>query len=178
MANAIFFDRDGVINRRLMGDYVKRWDEFEFLPDIFELLPLVHEAGYLAIVITNQRGIGRGLMSEHDLEEIHERMQSTLAGRTGERFDALYHCPHETADACDCRKPLPGMLRRAATDHGIDLASSWMIGDSESDIEAGIAAGCRTILVAPPGTKTRAEISVTRLREGWGEIQGILNSKF
>jgi D-glycero-D-manno-heptose 1,7-bisphosphate phosphatase len=168
--NAIFLDRDGVINRRLMGDYVKRWDEFEFLPDIFELLPKAHAAGYLAVVITNQRGIGRGLMSGADLDRIHELMQRSLAERTGERFDAVYHCPHDTAEGCDCRKPLPGMLHRAAAEHGIDLASSWMIGDSESDIEAGIAAGCRTALVAPPGTPTKADLRCDSLGSVWERI--------
>jgi D-glycero-D-manno-heptose 1,7-bisphosphate phosphatase len=173
--NAIFFDRDGIINRRIVDDYVKRPDEFEFLPGIFELLPSVHRAGYMAIVITNQRGIGRGLMSERDLEEIHAQMQRTLAERTGEQFDAIYHCPHDVADACDCRKPLPGLLRRAARDYAIDLASSWMIGDSESDVEAGLAAGCHTGLVAPAGTSTAAEVAGSSLIEVWGILR---NSEF
>jgi D-glycero-D-manno-heptose 1,7-bisphosphate phosphatase len=167
---AIFLDRDGIINRRIVGDYVKRWDEFEFLPDIFDLLPRIHSAGFAAIVITNQRGIGRGLMSAHDLEEIHARMQGTLEMKSGERFDAIYYCPHDLDDACDCRKPLPGLLRRAADDHGIDLVSSWMIGDSESDVEAGIAAGCRAVLVAEPSSRSSAGIVAGSLRDAFERV--------
>src|SRR5207248_5262407 len=111
---AIFFDRDGVVNRRRVDDYVKSWEEFEFLPEIFDLPPRVHVAGCLAVLVTNQRGIGRGLMSEEMLDEIHRRMQSTLHDRTGHNFDAIYHCPHDLADGCECRKPLPGMLLHAA----------------------------------------------------------------
>lgn len=168
--NAVFLDRDGVINRRRIGDYVKQIEEFEFIPDIFDVLPAIHDAGFLAIVITNQRGIARGLMSDTDLEGIHAMMQAELMRRTGHGFDAIYFCPHNHQDACDCRKPLPGMLLQASTDHDIDLARSWMIGDSESDIEAGIAAGCRTIRVTEPGVETRAEFSKTSLAESWDII--------
>lgn len=165
--NAVFLDRDGVINTRLVGNYVKRVEEFQFIPDIFDVLPAIHDAGFLAIVITNQRGIARGLMSDADLEQIHAMMQAEIARRTGHTFDAIYYCPHNHHDGCDCRKPLPGMLLRAAADQDIDLSNSWMIGDSESDIEAGIAAGCRTIRVASPDEQTRAEYSVRSLEEAW-----------
>ncbi len=169
---ALFIDRDGVINKRRMADYVKRTEEFEFLPEIFEVLPLIHAAGYLAIVITNQRGIGRGLMSEADLEEIHRSMQHQLHERTGHGFDAIYHCPHDHADSCACRKPLPGMILQAASRFDIDLASSWMIGDSESDIDAGIAAGCRTVRIHPPGGSTRADLTAESLAGAWERIAG------
>lgn len=164
---AIFLDRDGIINRRIVDDYVKNWEAFEFLPDIFEVLPQIHAAGYLAIVITNQRGIGRKLMSEESLSEIHERMQQMLAERTGHRFDAIYHCPHDSAEGCDCRKPLPGMITRAATEHDLELDRSWMIGDSESDIDAGRAAGCRTVKVDPDLAPTSAEYTAMQLGEAW-----------
>lgn len=169
--NAVFLDRDGIINRRIVDGYVRRWDEFEFLPDIFEVLPRVHAAGYLAIVITNQRGIGRGLMAEDDLADIHNRMQELLARRTGHRFDAIYHCPHNHDAACDCRKPLPGMLLRAAAEHAIELPASWMIGNSESDITAGHAAGCRAARVAPTGTQTHAAIIAPTLTAAWLAIE-------
>jgi histidinol-phosphate phosphatase family protein len=170
---AIFFDRDGVVNRRRMDDYVKSWEEFEFLPDIFDVLPLAHQGGFLAVLVTNQRGIGRGLMSADLLEAIHDRMQSALLQRTGHRFDAIYFCPHDTPDGCDCRKPLPGMLLRAAADLRIDLEGSWMVGDSESDIQAGIAAGCHTARVAPAGEPTVAEISAATLAEAWKSLREV-----
>lgn len=168
--NAVFLDRDGVINTRLVDNYVKRVEEFEFIPDIFDVLPAIHDAGFLAIVITNQRGIARGMMSDTDLEAIHAMMQEELQRRTGHTFDAIYFCPHNHQDGCDCRKPLPGMLLQAAGDHDIDLPGSWMIGDSESDIEAGSSAGCRTIRVIGPDEKTGAEFSVVSLAAAWDII--------
>jgi D-glycero-D-manno-heptose 1,7-bisphosphate phosphatase len=168
---AVFFDRDGVVNRRRVADYVKEWEEFEFLPEIFDVLPRVHAAGYLAVLVTNQRGIARGLMSEDALAGIHDAMQAELARRASVRFDAIYFCPHERDAGCACRKPLPGMLVDAARDHGIDLGRSWMIGDSESDIEAGRAAGCRTILIAGDGVDSAADIVVGSLEEAWRRIE-------
>jgi len=167
---AVFLDRDGVINTKLIGDYVKRTGEFTFIPDIFEVLPAIHEAGMLAIVVTNQRGIGRGLMSASDLEAVHAMMQRELAHRTGQTLDAIYFCPHDHHSACNCRKPLPGMLLQAAVDHAIALSESWMIGDSESDIEAGIAAGCHTVRVLAKAEETRAELVAGSLAEGWRGI--------
>lgn len=164
---AIFLDRDGVVNRRRVGDYVKRPDEFEFLPEIFDVLPEIHAAGYLALLITNQRGISLGVMSEDDLLQVHELMQTVLDERTGHRLDAIYFCPHGKDDDCDCRKPRPGMILRAIAEHGITPVSSWMIGDSESDVEAGIAAGCRTVKIDPQMGESKAEIVVRSLSEAW-----------
>lgn len=164
-----------MINHRLANDYIKQWEEFILLPDILHVLPAIHRAGALAVVITNQRGIGRGLMSEDALREIHARMQDQMFERTGHRFDAIYHCPHDHADNCDCRKPLPGMLLRAAAEHHIDLGRSWMIGDSESDIAAGLAAGCRTAKVDPDGGPTRAEIAAPSLGGAWSAIEPLLH---
>ena len=168
---ALFFDRDGIINRRRFDDYVKRWEEFEFLPDIFSVLGDVVAAGYLPVLITNQRGISRGLMTLEDLMSIHEKMQQELLSRAGAQFGGIYYCPHGNDAGCDCRKPLPGMLHRAADDFDIDLAASWMIGDSESDVEAGLAAGCRAALVAPQGTASRAEIVAPTLGEAWALVR-------
>jgi D-glycero-D-manno-heptose 1,7-bisphosphate phosphatase len=170
---AIFFDRDGVVNRRRVDDYVRTLDDFEFLPEIFEVLPRVRDEGYLAVVVTNQRGIARGLMTENALHEIHRSMQQELVATTGTAFDAIYYCPHERDAGCNCRKPLPGMLLDAARDLDIDMASSWLIGDSESDVEAGIAAGCRTVLIAHDvATRSAAQQIVTSLREAWHYIVG------
>lgn len=169
---AIFFDRDGIVNRRLPDNYVKRIEEFEFLPDVSQAVRMVHDRGYLAIVVTNQRGIGRGLMTEEDLEGVHAWMQNYLRDNGGHRFDAIYHCPHDTVDGCACRKPRPGMLHTAAADLGVDLNRSWIIGDSESDVEAGLAAGCRAVLVAPKGTRSKATHVSTSLLDG---VETILN---
>jgi D-glycero-D-manno-heptose 1,7-bisphosphate phosphatase len=101
---AVFVDRDGVINRRLPGDYVRAWDQFRFLPGARAGLRLLREAGYLLVVITNQRGIGRGLMSEADLAEIHRRMQLALI-RAAAGVDAILHCPHDSSAGCGVAGP-------------------------------------------------------------------------
>jgi D-glycero-D-manno-heptose 1,7-bisphosphate phosphatase len=147
---AVFLDRDGVINRRLPGDYVRTFDQFRFLPGARAGMRLLREAGYLLVVVTNQRGIGRGLMSERDLAEVHRRMQLALA-RAGAAVDAVYHCPHDIAEGCGCRKPLPGMFAAALERFPVAVARSWVVGDSLSDLEAGRAVGLRGILVVPRG---------------------------
>ncbi len=151
----VFLDRDGVINRKApKGDYVKRWEEFEFLPGAREALALLTLRGFRTIVVTNQRGIARGLMTEGDLTEIHRRMARELAA-VGARLDAIYYCPHEHG-TCACRKPAIGLFERARDAFpDIDFSSAYMIGDSSDDMEAGRRAGCRTILVSPRARKLR-----------------------
>lgn len=155
---AIFLDRDGTINRYV--GFVRRPEELELLPDAAAAIRRINAAGYLAIVITNQPVIARGEVTYAQLREIHNKME-TLLGSEGAYIDGLYFCPHhphkgyegeipELKFDCGCRKPKPGLLLDAARDYNIDLSSSWMIGDSQSDIEAGKAAGCRTALI---GTK-------------------------
>ncbi len=146
----MFVDRDGVINRRLPGDYVRSWDQFRFLPGARAGLRALREAGYLLVVITNQRGIARGLMSEADLAEVHRRMQVELV-RAGAGVDAILHCPHDAGAGCGCRKPQPGMLSQALERFAIDVARSWVVGDSLTDLEAGRSVGIRGVLVAPRG---------------------------
>ncbi|MHB8834982.1 MAG: D-glycero-alpha-D-manno-heptose-1,7-bisphosphate 7-phosphatase [Candidatus Methylomirabilia bacterium] len=147
---AVFVDRDGVINRRLPGDYVRAWEQFRFLPGARAGLRLLREAGYLLVVITNQRGIGRGLMTEAALSDLHRRMQIELV-RSGAGVDAILHCPHDLGEGCNCRKPKPGMIERAFERFPIDAARSWVVGDSLSDLEAGRAVGIRGVLVVPRG---------------------------
>jgi D-glycero-D-manno-heptose 1,7-bisphosphate phosphatase len=141
-------DRDGVINQRPSeGQYVTRWEDFHILPGVAEGIALLNDAGFSVVVVTNQRCIAKGLMTAADLEKIHHRMARVLS-KSGACIDATYYCPHELEPACDCRKPAPGMLLSAARSRGIQLSSSWMIGDSDIDVEAGRNAGCKTVRLA------------------------------
>jgi len=140
---AIFFDRDGVVNARIVGGYVRNWDEFELLPEVAEVLREVKQRGYLAIIITNQRGVGTGVMSEADLHAVHNAMQLLMKKESGVAFDDIVFCT-DMDDTPGRRKPSPAMLLEAAEKWDIDLPNSWMIGDSMSDIEAGSRAGTKT----------------------------------
>lgn len=145
VTTAIFLDRDGVINRKPPeGEYVTRWENLHILPGVTEGIRLLKQAGFQVIVVTNQRCVAKGLITVSELEEMHRRMSDSLA-RTGATVDAVYYCPHETEPVCGCRKPAPGMLLDAAREHGIELSASWMIGDSDIDVEAGKNAGCKTV---------------------------------
>jgi D-glycero-D-manno-heptose 1,7-bisphosphate phosphatase len=148
---AIFIDRDGTLNEDI--GYVSTPDELVLYPWAAEAVRLVNEFGLLSVVITNQSGIARGMYTEETLGSIHLRMIEQLEGQ-GARIDAVYYCPHhpEVGDvryriACDCRKPRIGMLDRAARDHNIDLARSYVIGDKASDINLARNAGARSALV-------------------------------
>lgn len=144
MSRAVFLDRDGVINQKAPGrEYVTRWEDFHLLPGVIEGIAQLNRAGLRVIVVTNQRCVAKGLLSVAELEKLHRQMCEHLLP-AGARIDAIYYCPHELEPACACRKPAPGMLLEAARTHGLDLATSWMIGDSDSDIQAGKNAGCRT----------------------------------
>jgi D-glycero-D-manno-heptose 1,7-bisphosphate phosphatase len=143
---AVFLDRDGVINKRAKEhEHIKSWGEFEFLPNVAETIRELNKE-FLVVMISNQGGIAKGVMSEQDLEEIHSKMETELK-KNGARIDKIYFCPHADNDNCSCRKPMPGMLLRAAEELNIDLADSFMVGDSISDIKAGKSAGCKTILI-------------------------------
>lgn len=144
---ALFLDRDGIINRRIIGGYVRTIDEFELLDDILPILQRAHDRGYLLILITNQQGVGKGLMSREDLDTIHDHMQSLLKQRLGFSLDAIYVCTSLASDNDPRRKPQPGMLLEAIADHQLDPAQCWFLGDSLTDAQAGRAAGVKTILV-------------------------------
>jgi D-glycero-D-manno-heptose 1,7-bisphosphate phosphatase len=125
-------DRDGVINvAPPPGEYVRRWEEFHFLPEAISWIRLFKAAGYLTIVITNQRGIALGLYSHADLADLHARMRAELAAQ-GALLDDIFYCPHHE-DACDCRKPKAGLIVEAQQKWDIDLAASLLIGDSQRD---------------------------------------------
>ena len=156
---AIFLDRDGTINRYV--GFLRKTEELELLPDAAEAIKLINTSGYLAVVVTNQPVIARGEVTWDKLQEIHNKMETEL-GKQGAYLDAIYYCPHhphkgyegeipELKFDCDCRKPKPGMLIKAAQDLNIDLEKSWMIGDSDSDVEAGNAAGCKKIKIEEGG---------------------------
>lgn len=154
MRRAVFLDRDGVINVKAPeGQYITRWEEFQFLPDVADAIARLNRAHFSVIVVSNQRGIAKGLMTVDALDEIHRRMLAQLAALNA-RIDAIYFCPHGTDARCACRKPAPGMLVQAAKDHGIDLPNSWMVGDSDSDLLAGKNAGCRTVRIVRSGAST------------------------
>lgn len=144
---AIILDRDGVLNRKAPdGDYVTDPQEFEWLPGAKKATKLLKEAGYTVIVVTNQAGIGRGKMTAEALEAIHDKLTKDLS-EIGAEIDAIYVCPHDWYDGCDCRKPKPGMLFQAQHDFNLDLSKVIFVGDDVRDQEAGDAAGCHTILV-------------------------------
>lgn len=147
MKTALFLDRDGVINRRLVGAYVRTPEEFELLEDIVPLLARAREQGRLLVLISNQQGVGKGLMTHRDLERVNDYMQTLLTDRLGFGMDALYTCTSLAGANDPRRKPAPGMLLEAIREHDIAPDRSWFIGDSVTDAQAGAAAGVPTILV-------------------------------
>lgn len=144
----IFFDRDGIINKRLMDNYVMKIEEFEFIDDIFPILKFADDHNFLKIVVTNQQGVGKGLMSDKELIKIHEYMNQELEKRTIKRFDEIHYCTDLKNTGSKRRKPEPGMLLEAIEKFGIDPKESWMIGDTDSDMLAGKRAGVKTILIS------------------------------
>jgi len=143
----IFLDRDGVINKKAgKADYVKNWSEFEFLPGAIQGAKLLNEKGYQIYVITNQPGIARRMMTKQDLDLIHQKMEQELE-KNKAKINGIYCCFHGWEDGCECRKPKPGLLFQAARENNLDLTKTIFIGDDERDIEAGNAAGCKTILL-------------------------------
>lgn len=142
---AVFLDRDGTINKYV--GFLRNIDDFELIEGVADAIRLINQSGYLAIAVTNQPVIARGEVSWSQLDEIHKKM-STLLGQKGAYLDGIYICPHhpqkgfdgerpEYKIVCDCRKPKPGLLIKAATDFNIDLGKSYMIGDRETDVQAG-----------------------------------------
>ena len=174
-AAAVFLDRDGVLNAVTVRDGVpsppKTLEEFSLLPGVEEACALLRAEGFRLIVVTNQPDIARGKQTLETVELLHRELRRRLP------LDDVYTCPHDDYHHCDCRKPRPGMLLAGGRAHGIDLACSVMVGDRDKDIEAGRAAGCRTVFVAggygrPP--EPPADLTVASLREAvpWIISQG------
>jgi histidinol-phosphate phosphatase family protein len=156
----VFLDRDGVINVKAPpGQYTESWDEFSFLPGAVEAVGRLRAAGLKVVVVTNQRGVALGRMSAADVEAIHEAMIDAGVG-----VDRVYYCPHDDGE-CDCRKPLPGMLERAAREvPGVSLGrAAAIVGDSETDMEAGRAVGA--VLVKVGAAESPVDFSCASLAE-------------
>jgi D-glycero-D-manno-heptose 1,7-bisphosphate phosphatase len=144
-APLVFLDRDGVINRD-SDEYIKSVEEWEPLPGSLEAIAALTGAGFRSVVISNQSGVGRGLFSENTLADIHAAMRRAVEAAGG-RLQAIYYCPHRPDEGCDCRKPKPGLLRRAAQELGCALRDVPFIGDKASDVAAALAVGARPIAV-------------------------------
>ncbi len=148
---AVFLDRDGTINKE--KNYLHRIEDFEFIPGIPQALKKLQDAGFLLVVVTNQSGVARGYFSLAQVHRLHDHI-GLLLNDYGVKIDGFYICPHHHTKgfppfniACDCRKGKPGMLLQAAGDLAINLSRSYMIGDKKADLQAGITAGCHSLLV-------------------------------
>ena len=148
---AVFIDRDGTISDEV--GYVNHVSRYRVFPFAAEAVRLLNESGWLAVLVTNQAGVARGYFVEDLIQEVHGLLASELA-RGGARLDAVYYCPHHPSvgeppyrSDCDCRKPRPGLILRAAEELGLDLARCWMVGDRHSDVELARNAGVRAAFV-------------------------------
>ena len=141
-----FVDRDGVINQE-RSDYVKSISELEIYPNVAKNIKLLKDAGFLVVVITNQSAVNRGIITHEMINQIHNSIQDNLK-KHGTFLDGFYYCPHIPNENCNCRKPKPGLLQKAILELNIDLNSSWMIGDRDSDVEAANSIGCKAIKIS------------------------------
>lgn len=145
MRSAVFLDRDGVINEN-RSEYVKSWDEFRFLPGALGSLARLARSPFGIVVLSNQSAINRGLVSRSEVDAINKRMVRQVKANGG-RIDRVYVCPHRPDEGCSCRKPEPGLLHQAAAELGIDLNSSYVVGDALCDMQAALTARCVPLLV-------------------------------
>jgi len=168
MIPAIFMDRDGTVSHEV--GYVNHPSRFRLYPWAVDAVRLVNRAGWLAVLVTNQAGVARGYFPESMIDEVHGRLRAVLEGG-GARFDAIYVCPHHPTVGeppyrkdCDCRKPRPGMLRRAEVELGADLSRSWVIGDRHGDLQLAWNAGARAALVQTGYGRGEVEYEAPRWR--------------
>lgn len=174
MKSAVFLDRDGVLNRAIIRDgkpfAPDSLDSFQVLENAASCVSRLRQAGLLTIVVTNQPEIGRGTLEAETVEQMHQILRSVVP------LDDIFVCPHRAADACQCRKPKPGMLITAAKKYQIDLQHSFLIGDRWRDIGAGEAAGCCTFLLERPyNGQTIPDYLVTTLDDAVTEILTLVN---
>ena len=161
MTVAAFLDRDGVIN--FDHGYVSCWDQFEFIPGVPEALHGLAQAGYQLVIVSNQSGIGRGFYTEADLRKLNRQINDYLKTAFDIQMAGFYHCPHHPTEAqgeflvqCECRKPAPGMILQASLDLGIDVSASLLVGDKDSDIQAGRRAGVGRLFRVSPSSSCDA----------------------
>lgn len=163
MKKAVFLDRDGTVIRDMV--YLNDPNQIYFFDESYAALSMLHNAGYLLILVTNQSGVARGLVQIENLHKINEIVVDTYA-KHNIPIAAVYYCPHPVDGGCSCRKPKPGMLLDAAKKFDIDLKNSWMVGDRLTDVDAGLAAGCRSVLLTeahPEKMPTGAFVTVNVL---------------
>ena len=168
----VFLDRDGVINEAPGAErYVRRWEAFRFREGALAMLAELAARGYRLVVITNQQGVGKGLIDPGELERIHAGMRAEIE-RHGAVIDGVFCCPHLEAEGCDCRKPRPGLIYHALQELGyaVDLNESWFVGDSATDVQAGRAAGLRTLFVGRGAPEPAPTVCVERI----GDVPGAL----
>lgn len=147
---ALFLDRDGVINQRIIDGYVRTPSEFVLLTDVVPLLRAARDLGYMLVLISNQQGVGKGLMTADELDAVHNHMQDALAGVLGGRgLDEIHVCTELASANSPRRKPAPGMLLEAIRAYGLVPSQCWFLGDSLTDAQAGRSAGVRTALIGP-----------------------------
>ena len=158
---AVFFDRDGTLTREI--DWVTSADDLELLDGAADAVARVNRAGFAAIVVTNQSAVARGMLSEPELERVHDELRRRLL-HAGARLDGVYACPHHPTEGeppyrreCECRKPKSGLIRRAARELALDLSRSWVVGDAERDLHCGFALGVPGILVSTGKGRSESE---------------------
>lgn len=181
---AIFLDRDGVINERIVDGYVTNWHEFRLLDGADRMIRDLARLRLPILVVSNQSGVAKGLISRRVLRQITQRFVAAL-GRHGGRIDGVYYCPHRPDEGCRCRKPQPGLLLAAAHDWRINLAASIVIGDTTSDVQAARAAGCRSILLdqaerppagSPPSHMVLETLTVPRVLDVPDAVQFLIRT--
>jgi D-glycero-D-manno-heptose 1,7-bisphosphate phosphatase len=161
----LFLDRDGVINKDI--GYCNKIHDFQFIDGIFDVCKYAKLKGFEIIIVTNQSGIGRGFYSDEDFKRLNKWMLSQLKTKSINILDT-YYCPHRPEDCCTCRKPLPGLILKAQKEHSIDLESSWLIGDKETDIKAAQLAGIDNNILftnKKEDSKTEAKVIINSLYE-------------
>ena len=142
---ALFIDRDGTIIKQIDGHYISSIEQIELIENIFPAILMLQNEGYLVIIVTNQAGINKGILSNEQVDEMNQHIIQLLK-KQGIEISAVYVCPHKPEEQCKCRKPQPGLLLKAAKEHNIDLENSIIIGDTDKDTEAGLNAGLKKVI--------------------------------
>lgn len=163
---AFFLDRDGTIN--IDYPYISSPSQIELIPEAVSGLKKIRDAGYAIFVVSNQSGIGRGLIEAEKIESIHTRLDAVLEQAGAPEIDEYVYCPHHPKDECDCRKPMTKLVLALAEKHGIDLTESFFVGDKISDVQTGVNAGCKASVLVLTG---KGILEVHKLREGNSEAE-------